>query len=141
MDVQGGGRQADGGGSQDRRSGHDEHVGTRLLEAAVRFGRVNGPDRKDAIVGDADPGTLVQLSLGELPALAENELAVQDKERLVERVDRTVTAAVAHEQPAPELLLEPLDLLGERGLADEQPRCRTAEVKFLGDGDEVAHHP
>ena len=46
-------------------------------------------------------------------------------------------AAGAVQQPASELILEPRDLLAQGRLGDVQASRRTAEVKLLGDGDEV----
>ena len=47
--------------------------------------------------------------------------------------------AVAHQQRLPDLGLELPDLLGQRGLADEQLGGCAAEVQLVGDRDEVAH--
>jgi hypothetical protein len=44
-------------------------------------------------------------------------------------------------QGHPELLFEPADLVTERRLGDVQPLGRPAEVKLLGDGDEVLDEP
>ena len=48
------------------------------------------------------------------------------------------TTAVAAQEHDAELLLEPLDLLAQRGLGDAQALRGTPEVQLLGDGDEVA---
>jgi hypothetical protein len=45
------------------------------------------------------------------------------------------------EQLDPELALQLLDLLGQRGLGHEQPLGRAAEAAFGRDGGEVAQQP
>ena len=49
--------------------------------------------------------------------------------------------AGAVKQRHAELLLESADLVTQRGLGDVQPLGGPAEVKLLGDGDEVLHEP
>ncbi|AKJ15490.1 hypothetical protein ABB07_37150 [Streptomyces incarnatus] len=46
-------------------------------------------------------------------------------------------AAVPVEQPHTQVLLEHLDLLGQRGARDEQTLGGPPEVQLLGDGDEL----
>ena len=45
------------------------------------------------------------------------------------------------DQGEPDLLLEPADLLGERGLGDVLARRRPREVPLIGERDEVAQLP
>ena len=44
-------------------------------------------------------------------------------------------------QGYPELLFEPTDLVTQRWLRDVEALGSPAEVKLLGDGDEVLHEP
>ena len=71
-----------------------------------------------------------------------------DRQQLTRVVEEPLAAhgegdmpAVAHEQRAAELALELADLLGERRLADVEPRGGAAEVQLVGDRDEVPHQP
>ena len=50
-------------------------------------------------------------------------------------------AAIADEQRRADAGLERLDLLRQRRRGDVQPLCRPAEVKLLGDRDEIAEQP
>jgi hypothetical protein len=58
------------------------------------------------------------------------------EQRLARRRERDLPARAAEEHDA-EPLLELPDLLAERWLRDAEPPGGAAEVKFLGDGDEV----
>ena len=68
------------------------------------------------------------------------ELASAREERLARRRERH-SAPIAIEQLDPEGSLELTDLLAQRGLGDEQPLGRAAEVKLFRDGEEVAQIP
>jgi hypothetical protein len=51
------------------------------------------------------------------------------------------SAAAPVKQRHPELLFEPADLLAQRRLGDVKAFGGPAEMKLLGDGNEVLHEP
>ena len=118
---------------------HDElDPGMARVERGEQRGEVERPGRAHRADDDAagpHAGELGQLGRRRVD-LGERAAGARD-EQLAGRGERDVPRRAVDERDA-DLVLEPLDLLRERGLSDAQPRRRAREVALVGERHEVA---